>query len=168
MHIMYSNIILQWQLPCNLFTFAQVIKQGLNLQTANVTEDRVLATRILRLVASRWLTFSLLNWYSKNWVCFKSKNIVFVSSKNCTPCLHKVFNFHRKQFRSKMKVRILLNEPQNIYNTHCNCYLARPCFQQFQLPYSGCMAKTCAFLLQFQEYSLQGKINKILETANTI
>ena len=33
-----------------------------------------------------------------------------------------------------MKVRLLLNDPQNSYNLRCNRHLALPCFQRFQLP----------------------------------
>ena len=78
-----------------------VIVQGPKMQPANCQCDWQfsVATRISRLVASRWLTFCNLStcfeWCSRNFVITK-KILCFDFQKILTPCLAKVFYLHRK------------------------------------------------------------------------
>ena len=51
-------------------------------------------------------SWALASWTGIGFVLNKKETLWFVSSKKLTPCVFQVFNgFHRKQFRSKMKIK---------------------------------------------------------------
>ena len=74
----------------------------------NVTESWALATRILRLLLASWTGIRGIGFV------LNRKTLCFVSSKKLTTCLFEAFNFHRKQFRSKLKVWLLSISPKTV------------------------------------------------------
>ena len=106
--------------------------QNYNEPVFNVTESWALATRILRLLLASWTGIRGIGFV------LNRKTLCFVSSKKLgTTCLFEAFNFHRKQFWSKLKVWLLSISPKTvIIHATLNWHLVPPCFQRFRLPWA--------------------------------